>query len=170
MNLPNIYLIGFMGSGKSHWGRIWAGKNQLTFLDLDSEIEKEFGMKVVDIFEKHGEDKFRELEKEHLRKTGERKGLLVSCGGGTPCFFENMEWMKQNGTVVYLKASEHYLLDRVMEETAERPLLKEVNAAELLFFIQKKLKERAPVYEEADLILDAESLEEKSLEEIFKTA
>lgn len=127
-------------------------------------------MRIVDIFEKHGEDKFRELEKYHLRKIEHSTGHLVSCGGGTPCFFDNMEWMKKNGIVVYLKASPRYLLDRVMEETSERPLLKEVNRSELLFYIQKKLNERAPVYEQADIILNAESLDNTSLEKIFETA
>ncbi|MBW7840445.1 MAG: shikimate kinase [Chitinophagaceae bacterium] len=170
MSLPNVFLIGFMGSGKSHWGKIWARKNHLSFSDLDSEVEKAFGMRIVDIFEKHGEDKFRELEKYHLRKIEHSTGHLVSCGGGTPCFFDNMEWMKKNGIVVYLKASPRYLLDRVMEETSERPLLKEVNRSELLFYIQKKLNERAPVYEQADIILNAESLDNTSLEKIFETA
>lgn len=169
MNIPNIFLIGFMGSGKSHWGRIWAKRHQFSFTDLDEEIELAFGMKVEDIFEKHSEDKFRELERFHLKKNENGKNLLVSCGGGTPCFFDNMEWMLQNGIVVYLQATDRYILDHVIEETKKRPLLKEVNESELLFFIRKKLTEREPVYRSANYILDTTSINEESLDTIVNS-
>jgi len=159
----NIFLIGFMGSGKSHWGHIWALEHGYTFYDLDTEIEKAFELSVEEIFEKHGEEKFRELERYHLRKFEKKKKYLLSCGGGTPCFFDNLEWMKEHGEIIYLKASPEYILDRVMDETTKRPLLKEVNPAELLFFIQKKLKEREPVYLKANHILEVEKLQNDSL-------
>jgi shikimate kinase len=152
-----------MGSGKSHWGHIWALEYGYTFYDLDTEIEKAFEMRVEEIFEAHGEDKFRELERYHLRKFEKKKKYLLSCGGGTPCFFDNLEWMKEHGEIIYLKASPEYILDRVMDETTKRPLLKEVNPAELLFFIQKKLKEREPVYLKANHILEVEKLQNDSL-------
>jgi len=152
-----------MGSGKSHWGRIWASKNGYTFYDLDAKIEKAFKMTVEEIFEKHGEEKFRELERLYLRKLESKKKYLLSCGGGTPCFFDNLEYMKSQGQIIYLKASAEYILQRVMDETLKRPLLKEVNQSELLFFIQKKLKEREPVYLKADHILEVENLSDNSL-------
>jgi len=152
-----------MGSGKSHWGHIWSLEHGYTFYDLDSEIEKAFKLSVEEIFEKYGEEKFREMERYHLRKFENKKKYLLSCGGGTPCFFDNLEWMKQRGEIIYLKASPEYILDRVMDETSKRPLLKEVNSAELLFFIQKKLKEREPVYLKADHILEVEKLKKNSL-------
>lgn len=152
-----------MGSGKSHWGHIWALEHGYTFYDLDTEIEKAFELSVEEIFEKHGEEKFRELERYHLRKFEKKKKYLLSCGGGTPCFFDNLEWMKEHGEIIYLKASPEYILDRVMDETTKRPLLKEVNPAELLFFIQKKLKEREPVYLKANHILEVEKLQNDSL-------
>jgi shikimate kinase len=152
-----------MGSGKSHWGHIWALEHGCTFYDLDTEIEKAFELSVEEIFEKHGEEKFRELERYHLRKFEKKKKYLLSCGGGTPCFFDNLEWMKEHGEIIYLKASPEYILDRVMDETTKRPLLKEVNPAELLFFIQKKLKEREPVYLKANHILEVEKLQNDSL-------
>jgi shikimate kinase len=159
----NIFLIGFMGSGKSHWGHIWALQHTLAFYDLDTEIEKAFEMTVEEIFEKHGEEKFREIERYHLRKFDTKKSYLLSCGGGTPCFFDNLDWMKRHGTIIYLKASPEYILDRVMEETSKRPLLKKVNPSELLFFIEKKLKEREPVYLKADHVLEAKNLTNDSL-------
>lgn len=152
-----------MGSGKSYWGHKWALKNGYTFYDLDAEIEKAFEMPVEKIFEKHGEEKFRELERYHLQKFESKKNCLIACGGGAPCFFDNLGWMKQHGTVIYLKASPEYILMRIMNETAKRPLLKEVNSSELLFFIQKKLKEREPVYLKAHYILQAEKLTDDSI-------
>ena len=159
----NIFLIGFMGSGKSHWGHIWAQQKGLSFYDLDTEIENSFQLPVELIFEKHGEEKFREMERYHLRKFESNKNHLIACGGGTPCFFDNLEWMKKHGKVVYLKAAPEYILKRVMAETEKRPLLKKVNPSELLFFIQQKLKEREPVYLRADYILDVETLSKDSL-------
>jgi shikimate kinase len=158
-----------MGSGKSHWGHIWALEHGYTFYDLDTEIEKSFEMSVEEIFEKHGEDKFRELERYHLRKFEKKKKYLLSCGGGTPCFFDNLQWMNQHGEIIYLKASPEYILDRVMDETSKRPLLKEVNPTELLFFIQKKLKEREPVYLKAEHILEVERLQKDSLNFLEET-
>lgn len=159
----NIFLIGFMGSGKSHWGHIWALEHGYTFYDLDSEIEKAFKLSVEEIFEKHGEDKFRELERYHLRRFENSKKNMISCGGGTPCFFDNLEWMKQHGKVIYLKATPDYILKRVMDETEKRPLLKKINSSELLFFIEKKLKEREPVYLQADYMLEVDDLKKNSL-------
>lgn len=164
----NIFLIGFMGSGKSHWGRIWSLKHGYTFHDLDAEVEKVFKMSVQDIFEKHGEGKFRELERDQLRKFANKKKSLLACGGGTPCFFDNIDWMKQHGEVIYLKAAPDYILDRVMDETTKRPLLKEVNTSELLFFIQKKLKEREPEYLKAHHILNVNSIAKNSLKFLFE--
>jgi shikimate kinase len=152
-----------MGSGKSYWGHIWALEHGYTFYDLDTEIEKAFKMPVEEIFEKHGEEKFREMERYHLRKFENKKKYLLSCGGGTPCFFDNLEWMKQHGEIIYLKASPEYILDRVMDETSKRPLLKEVNPAELLFFIQKKLNEWEPVYLKDDHVFEVGKLKKNSL-------
>lgn len=152
-----------MGSGKSYWGRIWAKKQGLSFYDLDEQVELTFEMPVEKIFEKHGEEKFRELERYHLRKFENKKKYLLSCGGGTPCFFDNLEWMKQHGEIIYLKASPEYILNRVMDETSKRPLLKEVNTSELLFFIRKKLKEREPVYLKAHHVLEVSELDNDSL-------
>lgn len=156
-----------MGSGKSHWGRIWAKKNGYAFFDLDAQIENAFGMTVEEIFEKEGEDKFRELEKLYLRKFENIKEFVLSCGGGTPCFFDNVEWMKKHGQIIYLKASPQYILERVMDETDKRPLLKKLNSSELLFFIQSKLKEREIFYNNAKVILDVETLNENSLSGII---
>lgn len=157
-----------MGSGKSHWGRIWASKNGYTFYDLDEEIEKTSKMSIEDIFKKQGEKKFRKMERTHLQKFENKKKCLVACGGGAPCFFDNIDYMLANGKVIYLKASPQYILNRVMDETTKRPLLKEVNTSELLFFIQQKLKEREPEYLKASYILEVTSLTKNSLQFLFE--
>ncbi|MDP4284681.1 MAG: shikimate kinase [Bacteroidota bacterium] len=163
LHMKPIFLIGFMGSGKSYWGKIWAAKNGYSFYDLDTQIEESFKMTVEEIFEKKGEDEFRKKERFFLRKFQNKKNYLVSCGGGTPCFFNNINFMQSQGEVIYLKASPQYILDRVMDETLKRPLLKEVNQSELLFFIQKKLKEREPIYLKAHHVLEVTQLTEDSL-------
>jgi shikimate kinase len=159
-----------MGSGKSYWGHIWALEDGYTFYDLDAEIENVFELPVEQIFEKHGEDKFREMERYHLRKFENKHRCLVACGGGTPCFFDNMDWMKEHGTIVYLKASPEYILERVMDETEKRPLLKKVNGSELLFFIEQKLKERESVYLQADYVLEVTGLTKDSLQFLHRQA
>ena len=158
-----IFLIGFMGSGKTHWGRIWAGKSGIPFFDLDTRIEKAFRMKITDIFEKKGEEKFRELERHHLRKFERKKNYLLACGGGTPCFSDNMEWMKTQGKVFYLKASPALIINNLRHETAHRPVIKDVNPEELLPFIKNKLSEREPNYLQAHHVLNVDELDENSL-------
>jgi len=165
-----IFLIGFMGSGKTHWGRIWAQKNQLTFYDLDEQIEKTIGETIANIFEKKGEDNFREMERYVLRKFDVRNNFLMACGGGTPCFFENLQWMNEQGTTIYLQASPQEILEKIMNETEERPLLKKLNTSELLFFIEQKLKEREPFYKQAKHIIDVNTLSITSLSQIIKSA
>jgi shikimate kinase len=157
-----------MGSGKSHWGKIWAGKNQLSFYDLDEQIEKTMGESIANVFEKKGEANFREMERYVLRKFETKNTFLMACGGGTPCFFENIQWMNEQGTTIYLQASPQEILEKVMNETEERPLLKKLNESELLFFIEQKLKEREPFYRQAKYTLDTNSLTITSLSEILK--
>ena len=159
----NFFLIGFMGSGKTYCGKIWAKKNKLAFYDLDVKIEKASRMKINDIFEKKGEEKFREMERYHLRKFENKKNFLLACGGGTPCFFDNMEWMKREGKVFYLKATPELIVDQLMYETAHRPVIKDVMPGELLPFIQKKLLEREHYYLQAHHVINVDELDENSL-------
>lgn len=163
-----IFLIGFMGSGKTHWGRIWAQKNQLSFFDLDEQIEKTVGETVADIFEKKGEENFREMERYVLRKFDVKNNFVMACGGGTPCFMDNLQWMNEQGTTIYLQSTPLQILEKVMDEKQERPLLKKLNSSELLFFIEQKLKEREPFYQQAKHILDTNILTTTSLSEILK--
>ena len=156
-----------MGSGKSYWGRIWAQHAGLQFADLDALIEKEEGMSVAELFEKKGEAYFREREQVLLKGYANKENFILSCGGGTPCFNNNVDWMNEHGHTVYLYATPQYLYEKVSGEQAKRPLLKNVNPAELLFFIEQKLKERTSFYEKAKLKLPADTLGTASIHTIL---
>ena len=159
-----IFLIGFMGSGKTHWGRIWADHHGMAFTDLDALIEQAQHQTISAIFEEKGEAHFRELEAATLRSLTDTAGI-IACGGGAACFHNNMPWMNEHGICVYLSASPQQLLDQVMGEREQRPLIKKLNKAELLFFIEQKLKEREPFYKQAEISLPIESLAIQSLED-----
>lgn len=164
-----IFIIGFMGTGKSHWSKQWAALNNMTFIDLDVLIETAEGQSVIDIFENAGEDYFRVKEASILRDQLLHDNCIISCGGGAACFYDNMQWMNENGFTVYLSATAPYILKNVMDEKEKRPLIKNVNEAELLFFVEQKLKERVSFYNQAKLTLEAETLNEKSLDQIISS-
>lgn len=165
----NIFLIGFMGSGKTHWGKIWAQKNSLDFYDLDEMIETTEARSIASIFEKEGEDYFRKIETAMLHSFAGKHNCMVSCGGGAACFNDNMQWMNEYGTTVYLAASSTYILSRVKEEKDKRPLINKLNEAELLFFIEQKLKEREPFYNQAKFIFSVADLDENSLSNLVSS-
>ncbi|MFM2359689.1 MAG: hypothetical protein RLY16_1682 [Bacteroidota bacterium] len=149
-----------MGSGKTHWGKIWAATYKLGFIDLDEEIESVELKSVTDLFEAKGEDYFRTVEAKTLRNLGQLSNTIISCGGGTPCFADNMQWMNENGITVYLTATPEEILRRLLkgQQQQQRPLINKVNPAELLFFIEKKLKEREAFYQQANIILPSVDL------------
>jgi len=165
----NFFLIGFMGSGKSHWGKIWAEANQRSFIDLDAVIEEKAGKTVAAIFELNGEDYFRGLEADALRTCAALQNTIVACGGGTPCFHENIQWMNEHGTTIYIACTSTEILERVLLEKEKRPLLKKLNRTELLFFIEQKVKEREPFYSQASLTVQSCLLTETSFPEIIST-
>lgn len=152
-----IILIGFMGSGKTHWGKQVAHRLQLPFFDLDEELVKAEGQSVTDIFAAFGEEHFRLREKATLeRLVEEHESLVLSCGGGTPCFFNNIDYMKKEGIVVWLNTQVDVLLQRLLKEKAKRPLIKDIDDDELRSYIIRKLNERRMYYEQADVTLDKE--------------
>lgn len=160
-----IFLNGFMGCGKSHWGKAWAANYKLGFIDLDEAIEIKERKPVTEIFETRGEDYFRSVETEMLKSLSSIDNTIVACGGGTPCFHDNMQWMNEHGVTVYLSASPEEILRRLLKGQQQRPLIKKLNQAELLFFIQKKLKEREPYYKQANVILESSAITANTFEE-----
>lgn len=166
-----IYIIGFMGSGKTTAGRKLAAALKCSFIDLDTEIEKLQGESISEIFSRAGEEIFRRIESETLRSLDTGNDAVISVGGGTPCFYGNMEFMKKAGLVIYLKMTPGQLKSRLGREPGERPLLKELPGEEIRSFITRKLSQREPFYNQASIIIDGIDLDIKSLvEEIMKNA
>lgn len=153
-----IFLIGFMGSGKTHWARILAERLQLSLYDLDMEIINHEQRSIPEIFSTSGEEYFRVKERELLEKLIDKNpSMVLSCGGGTPCFLNNIELMKKYGTVVWLNTHVAVLLQRLLKEKAQRPLLKNVVDDDLKSYIIRKLNERRMYYQQADVTIDNEN-------------
>ena len=150
--MKNIYLLGFMGSGKSYIGKWLSEKFNLNFLDLDQFIEDTTQLSIPQIFSNIGEEGFREQEANLLRKTADFNQYIISCGGGTPCFHDNMKWIKDHGISIYLKTSEELLFKRLNNQKTGRPLISSMSDDDLRHFIYIKISEREKFYEQADYL------------------
>lgn len=154
-----IFLIGFMGSGKTHWGKLLAEKLQLTFFDLDTVITEKENKTISDIFADKGEEYFRYKEKDVLEElVKENENFILSSGGGTPCFFNNIKFMKKNGRVVWLNTSVEILKQRLLKERMSRPLIRNIGEDQLKAYIIRKLGERKMYYEQADVMVNEEGI------------
>jgi shikimate kinase len=155
----HIFLIGFMGSGKTHWGMRIAESLQIPFYDLDAVIVNDEGISVSEIFKVRGEEYFRYKEKQVLEKlVTEKESFVLSAGGGTPCFFNNIEFMKRHGKVIWLNTSTGMLKQRLMKERLTRPLLRDISEAGLHTYIVRKLGERKMYYEQADVTVQEDNI------------
>ena len=150
----NIFLIGFMGAGKTSVGKILAKSLEISFVDLDVEIEKELGMTIPEIFSTHGEGFFRDAESEALRSVAERERQAIATGGGVVLREENWEVMGKKGVTIYLKAPADVLYNRV-KNNSSRPLLQ---VEDPLKRARELLSQRLSLYEKADLIVDTERI------------
>jgi shikimate kinase len=148
MNL-RIYLIGLMGSGKTTAGKALAKKLSFSFYDLDDLIENQIGMSISDYFAHSGEEKFRMIEKECLHETFLFNQAVISTGGGTPCFFDNMEQINRNGLSFYLKANVNLLFNRLKEAKVTRPLISNLTEEQLVENLTVLLKKREIYYSKA---------------------
>ena len=168
-DLAKIYLVGFMGSGKSTLGKQLANKLDMGFLDLDSFIEEREGKTVQELFDQHGEVYFREVEKKALQTIIEKKeSLVVALGGGTPCFHDNMEMINQSGISVYLKYNSGILAARLKNAKIERPLIKDKSEVELLSFIESKLDEREQFYCQSHITLEGDNIKSKDVMDLLE--
>lgn len=155
-----VYLIGFMGAGKTYWGKKLSQKMQLPFFDLDDEIQQYASMSIAEIFAQEGEEYFRELEANTLRSiTNFHQKFIMSCGGGTPCYFKNIDLMKSSGVVVWLNTPTEVLMQRLIVEKANRPLIRDLTDEQLRSFITKKMTDRAIYYEQAALKVDESTID-----------
>lgn len=152
--MKRIILIGYMGAGKTTLGKILAHEQNLEFIDLDWYIENRFHQSVSQLFTTRGEEGFRQIERNILHEVAEFENVVISSGGGTPCFFDNMEYMNQQGLTIYLKASPEVLRAHLRMGKQKRPLIAQKNDEELDSFIRESLNKREPFYNQAKLVFD----------------
>lgn len=160
--MTRILLIGYMGAGKTTLGRALADKLGLTFIDLDNYIEQRFRKSISQIFAEMGEDGFRDIERRMLHEVAEFEDVIISTGGGTPCFFDNIDFMNSMGTTVYLQVPLERLFVRLSIARKQRPLIKDKNDDELRLFIAEQIAKREPHYSKAEHSFVADKLEDSA--------
>ncbi len=149
-----IFLMGFMTAGKTTLGRELATFLEWPFVDLDERLETQEGRSIAEIFATEGEARFRQLERQTLESLTEQEGsAIVACGGGLPCFGDNLARMKELGKTVYLRLPVPELLHRIRRDRADRPLVRDLSLAELETFVRDLLQQREPYYLQADSVL-----------------
>jgi shikimate kinase len=153
--MERIFLVGYMGAGKTTVGRMLARQKGLSFVDLDKYIEGRYCKSIAVLFEEKGEEEFREIERRMLAEVSTFEDVVISTGGGTPCYHNNMEEMKKRGTTVYLRASVEDLAVRIEKSSHVRPLVQGLTGDELRTFIRRGLAEREAFYNQAEVVWDA---------------
>jgi shikimate kinase len=162
----HLCLLGFMGAGKSTVGKELSQRLGRSWVDSDSWIEEKQGRSISEIVREMGWPAVRAMEREFTFEMNERAPMVISCGGGFPLDNENWQWISSNCTSIYLRVDKDVLLNRLIDETASRPLLKDKSRAELIKFIDEKLTERAPIYAKADWIIDANGTVQETIKRI----
>ncbi len=156
--MAKIFLTGYMASGKSSTGKTLAAQLKYEFIDLDKFIEQEYKMTIPEIFSSKGEKEFRSMEHNALKKVIEKDKIVVACGGGTPCYYGNMDLMNNNGTTVYLKMSADSLVSRLMSAKEKRPLIANKDEKQLKEFVNRQLEKREDTYHQAQYTVKAKDL------------
>ncbi len=158
-----------MGSGKTHWGHLLSEKLGMRFFDLDEQVAEHAGKSIPEIFATEGEEQFRMMEKDTLHIIAEsHQQFIMACGGGSPCYFNNIDYMNQVGTTVWINSPLDTLFDRLVKEKEKRPLLKELSDEQLRLFIHKKYSDRKIYYEQADVKVDEDPVQlDNLIEKIF---
>ena len=163
-----VYLVGYMGSGKSKNGKRIANKLGFDFYDIDVLFETKYQLSINDFFIKYGENLFRKIETEVLLSTKDFNNSVIATGGGTACFNENMEFINKNGTSIYFELSSKSLYNRLKESKKKRPLLVDYNEDELLKRIESQLKEREAFYKQAHYTIKGENLDVNEVVELLR--
>ena len=157
--MNKIYLVGYMGAGKSTAAKRLSNRLGWDVSDTDELFEAKYRISVCDFFHKYDEALYRKLESEVLKSTESLDNVVVATGGGTACYFDNMEWMNQHGLTVFLKISEKAVVDRLLHAKRKRPLAIGKSEKELTEFVQRHYIERLPFYEQARITVKAEDLD-----------
>lgn len=156
-----LFIIGYMACGKTTFGRALARATGREFIDLDFYIEQRFRKSIREIFAERGEAGFRKIESSMLREVGEFEDVIVACGGGTPCFFDNMDYMLGRGRVVFLDATERRITERIVINSSRRPLMAGKTPEEIAATVHAGLAERMPFYERAHIRFPGDELEDR---------
>lgn len=164
-----VFLIGMMGSGKSYWADKLKKKLKVPAYDLDNLVEIMEERTIAEMFAQDGEEYFRKEEAKMLRLFKEKKQFLLSCGGGTACYKDNIDWMNNNGITIWLDEPVEVLVDRLQKEKEHRPLIKDLNNHQLKEFLLTKLQERSEYYSKATYRLVSSEVSETSLAKLIKT-
>ncbi len=159
--MTRIILIGYMGAGKTTIGKVLAREMGLEFYDLDNYIEDRFHQTIPDIFAQKGEEGFREVERKMLHEVAEFENVIISCGGGTPCFFDNMDYMNAQGETIFLDAPPPVLKEHLQMGKTVRPLIQGKSSEELIAYIETSLQKRLPYYQQAKHTLQIEVIHTK---------
>lgn len=161
MIIEMLYLIGFMGVGKTTIGEHLSIKHNINFIDTDKEIRKITNNNISENFEKYGENNFRELERLVLKTISKKN--IVACGGGLPMYKDNMKFIKQSGASIYLKASEDEIFVRLSGKLEDRPLIQNKSDKDLKYFIKETLAKREKFYTMADYTIETSHLSKESV-------
>lgn len=167
-----IFLVGYMGAGKTTVGKKLAAIRGYSFIDLDQQIEKKTGLSVSAIFKDHGEEYFRLKEQEALYALKENENMVVATGGGCAAYSDNMEWMKKYGATIYLQCKPGILFHRLAPEKNKRPLLAQLEDVDIMEFILESLKKRLPSYVKAEFIINGDDDPDvlaKKINDLLKT-
>lgn len=165
--MTRLFLIGYMGVGKTTTGKVLAKMLGINFIDLDLFIQNRFNKVISQIFQEEGEVRFREIERNVLQEVSTFEDVVISTGGGTPCFYNNMEVMNASGLTVYLKADIEKLSERLNSCKEKRPLIKNKTKEELRLFVSESLQKRSLYYEKAQIIFETEELVSKEDPETY---
>lgn len=153
-----VYIVGYMGTGKTTIGQTISARLGYAFLDLDSFIEEKYKLTIVSFFNKFDEEIFRKVESETLKDTTRLTDTVIATGGGTPCFFDNMDLINQNGVSVYLKNPVEILYERLTSSKKKRPLLVGKTSPAIMDYIREQLAFREPFYLKSKIIADCNDL------------
>jgi len=163
-----IYIIGYMGAGKSTVGKRLAHRLDMDFVDLDDAFESRYRYSIPRFFDHFGEEKFRELERQCLREvSAESENAVISTGGGTACFHQNLEFMNSNGLTVYLRMHPKSLANRLKNARRLRPVIRDIPNDDMPGFVEKQLAEREPYYQQAHITVKGEDLDLEGLVDLI---
>ena len=161
--MDRIYLVGYMGAGKTTAAKRIAHRLGWEVADTDAMFEEKYKISVDDFFQKYDEPLYRKLESEILKSTASFQHTVISTGGGTACYFDNMEWMKQNGLTVFMRVSTAAAVDRVLHSRHKRPLARGKSEGELMEYVTWHYASRLPFYEQAQITVKSENLDLEAL-------